>query len=96
MIAGIFQEVEDRHGGVLPPHPDRLYPPVEDMEREVEGMPSLRRYRHTNHYTLIADSGAILIRGFIRGEVNGIRKITGERTILDKPGADGVHIPSGE
>ncbi len=93
MMAEIFEDVEDRHSGVRPPNGERLYPPVKEMEREVEGMPSLRRYRHTNHYTLIADNGAIIIRSFVRGTVGGTVKIVAERTEFEKPGRDGAVIP---
>jgi hypothetical protein len=62
------------------------------MERQEEGKPWLKRYRHTGHYTLIADNGAIVIRVIERGMVNGVKTIVGERTELDKPGADGQRI----
>ena len=90
----IFRQVEDEHSGVPhePFHVDRLYPPVAAMERQVEGKPWLRRYRHTGHYTLIADNGAIVIRVFERGMKDGVQVIVGERTELDKPGADGRTI----
>lgn len=66
------------------------------MERQVDGIPSLRRYRHTGHYTLIAENGAIVIRVFVRGFKDGIAAIIGERTELDKPGADGRCVPDFE
>ena len=89
-----FRSVEDQHSGVPhdPHHVERLYPPVAEMEREVEGNPWLRRYRHTNHYTLIAANGAIVIRVFVRGMKGGVMAIIGERTELDKPGADGRRV----
>jgi hypothetical protein len=62
------------------------------LERQVEGKTWLRRYRHTGHYTLIADNGAIVIRGFIRGMKDGVMAIVDERTELDKAGADGRRI----
>lgn len=91
LIASIFREVEDAHSGVPlePFNAERLYPPVAEMARVVEGKPWLQRYRHTSHYTLIADNGAIVIRVFERGIKNGVMAIVGERTELDKPGADG-------
>jgi hypothetical protein len=91
----VFRIVEDEHSGVPhePFHPDRLYPPVAAMERQVEGKPWLSRYRHTGHYTVIADNGAIVIRVFLRGSKDGVNAIVGERTELDKPGADGRTIP---
>jgi hypothetical protein len=94
LIDRVFRLVEDQHIGVPhePFHADRLYPPVATMERQVEGKPWLRRYRHTGHYTLIADNGAIVIRVFIRGTKDGVMAIVDERTELDKAGADGRHI----
>ena len=94
LMERIFRLVEDEHSGVPqePFHADRLYPPVAEMERQVEGKPWLRRYRHTGHYTLIADNGAIAIRVFLRGMKDGVMAILGERTELDKPGADGRRV----
>ena len=91
LLERIFRIVEDEHSGVPhePFHADRLYPPVAEMERQVAGKPWLRRYRHTGHYTLIADNGAIAIRVFVRGIKDGVMAIVGERTELEKPGADG-------
>ena len=94
LIDRIFRLVEDEHSGVPhePHHTDRLYPPVASMERQLEGKSALRRYRHTGHYTLIADNGAIVIRVFRRGIVNGVMGIIGEETMLDHPGADGRRV----
>ena len=91
LMARVFRLVEDEHSDVaeVPFHPDRLYPPVAELERAVDGRPWLRRYRHTGHYTLIADNGAIVIRVFVRGIKDGVMAIVGERTEFDKPGADG-------
>ena len=91
LMARVFRLVEDEHSGVaeVPFHPERLYPPVAAMERTVDGKPWLRRYRHTGHYTLIADNGAIVIRVFVRGMKDGVMAIVGEQTEFDKPGADG-------
>lgn len=90
----VFRSVEDLHSGVPhdPYHEDRLYPPVATRERQVEGKPWVRRYRHTGHYTLIGDNGAIVIRVFVRGMKDGVWAIVGERTELDKPGADGRRV----
>ncbi|MGV3664155.1 MAG: hypothetical protein ACO1TE_28540 [Prosthecobacter sp.] len=90
----VFREVEDMHSGVPhdPYHPDRLYPPTTDMERKVEGRPSLSRYRHTGHYTLIAENGAIEVRILVRGMKDGVKVIVGERTELNKAGADGRRV----
>jgi hypothetical protein len=94
LMARIFREVEEAHSGVpeWPQHKDRLYPPVAEMEASVEGKPWLKRYRHTGHYTLVADNGAIVIRVLLRGEKDGKRVIVGERTELDKAGADGRRV----
>lgn len=98
LMAEVFREVEDAHSGVpeKPFHVERLYPPVHSMERTVEGKPWLRRYRHTGHYTLIADNGAIVIRVFVRGLKDGVMAIVGEQTELDEPGADGRTVASQE
>lgn len=94
LLDRVFRVVEDEHSGVPyePYHPNRLYPPVAAMERLVEGKPWLRRYRHTGHYTLLADNGAIEVRVFVRGLKDGVMAIVGEQSVLDKPGADGRRI----
>lgn len=94
LIGHVFREVEDAHSGApeFPMNAERLYPPVASMAREVEGKPWLRRYRHTNHFTLIAENGAILIGGFVRERRSGVVAITGHKTVLDKPGGDGRRI----
>jgi len=94
LLDQIFRKIEDEHSGVPhdPFHPDRLYPPNAAMARQVEGKPWLRRYRHTGHYTLIANNGAIVIRVLVRGMKNGVMAIIGERTELDKPGSDARHV----
>ncbi len=91
LITSIFRDIENDHSGVPDGHfnAERLYPPVAEMARMVDGKPGLRRYRHTSHYTIIADNGAIAIRVFERGLKDGVMAIIGERTELDKPGADG-------
>jgi hypothetical protein len=89
LIASVFDEVENECG--IPPD-RRIFPPVEAMASEVKNRPRVRRYRHTNHYTLIGDNGAIVIRAFIRQQVAGIYRIVGERTDLDKAGADGKTV----
>ena len=90
LIAGIFREVENEHSGIPdgPFNKDRLYPPVAEIAR-MDGKPWLRSYRHTGHYSLIADNGAIVIRVFLREPKDGVWAIIGERTELDKPGSDG-------
>lgn len=94
MMDDAFRKIEDEHSGVpaTPFHSDRLYPPVAGMARQVEGRPLLRRYRHTNHYTLIGENGAIVIRVLVRGMVDSVSAIIGERTEFDKAGADGRRI----
>jgi hypothetical protein len=94
LMKRVFAAVEDEHSGVPeePYHPNRIYPPVAAMERSVEGAPGLRRYRHTGHYTLIAENGAIVIRTLLRGVKDGVHSIVGERTELDKAGFDGRRV----
>ena len=94
LLDQVFRNVENAHSGVPhdPYHVDRMYPPVAEMERAVQAQPWLRRYRHTGHVTLIADNGAIEVRRIERGIFNGLKAITGEKTIFEKPGADGRRI----
>jgi len=40
----------------------RLYPPLEDNLRSVEGHPHVKRYRHRGHNTFIGDNGSIEIQ----------------------------------
>ena len=40
----------------------RLYPPLEDNVRAVEGHSHVKRYRHRSHNTFIGDNGAIEIQ----------------------------------
>jgi hypothetical protein len=98
LMSKVFSMIEDEHSGVpeAPFHADRLYPPVAEMERQVENKPRLRRYRHTSHYTLIADNGAIVIGVFVRAMKDGAMAIAGERIELDKPGADGRRLSAME
>lgn len=98
LLEQVFRAVEDAHSGVPhePPHKDRLYPPVMSMERQVEGKPWMRRYRHTSHYTHIADNGAIVIGMIVREPVNGVMTIVGEKPVLDKQGADGRRLADWE
>ncbi len=95
LMDGVFRKVEDAHSGVPcePYNPERMYPPTAEMEMPVEGRPFLRRYRHTGHYTLIGNNGAIQIRRFLYGTVDGKKKRVGEAVDFDKPGADGGRIP---
>lgn len=58
-------------------HDGRIYPPQADNEREVEGRPTLRRYRSLKHNTYIGGNGAIEIQR-LDGTVE-----------FSKPGADG-------
>jgi hypothetical protein len=87
----VFRKIEDAHSGVME-DPDcsiRLCPPIADQEQTIEGKPWLRRYRHTDHYTLIAENGAIEILIKVR---NQLRVIVGERTVFEKPGSDGRRV----
>ena len=94
LMERVFRSVEDVYSGVPhdPQHIDRLYPPIAAMERRVDHKPWLRRYRHTRHYTLIGDNGAITVRVFVRGLKDGVETIVSERTEFDKPGADGRRV----
>jgi hypothetical protein len=55
----------------------RMYPPQQDSLREVEGHPSIRRFRSLRHNTFIGENGAIEIQ------------TVGAEIVLAKPGADG-------
>lgn len=57
----------------------RLYPPLQDSVREVEGHPNLRRYRNRAHNTFIGTNGAIEIR--LIDET--------KPSLISKPGRDG-------
>jgi hypothetical protein len=85
LISRILNEVEDEYSGV-PFDPEnwkddgRLYPPLKDNARPVNGRPDLTRYRSRNHNTFIRENGAIAIRA-LGGDV-----------IFEKAGKDGVPI----
>lgn len=87
----VFRKIEDAHSGTLhDPHCKvRLCPPIGALEQTVEGKPWLRRYRHTDHYTLIAENGAIEIRIKVR---NNEKAVIGERTVFEKKGANDLRI----
>lgn len=91
LLDQVFRNVEDMYSGVPhePHHVARLYPPVASMERQVEGKPWMRRYRHTSHYTLIADNGAIVIGIIVREKMDDSKMIISEHPVLNKPGSDG-------
>lgn len=94
LLDQIFRKVEDAHSGLPhdPHHVERMYPPVAEMEKTIPGQSWLRRYRHTSHVTLIAESGAIEIRTIERGMINGVKAIIGEKVVFEKPGADGRRV----
>lgn len=85
LLCRTLNEVEDQYSGV-PYNSDawaddgRLYPPQPDRMKLLPG--GLRRYRSLRHYTYIAPNGAIRICQAGREQT----------VLLDKPGADGVHI----
>ena len=87
----VFRKIEDAHSGVLhdPQCTIRLCPPVAEQEQTVDGKPWLRRYRHTDHYTLIAENGAIEILIKVRSEA---KAVIGVRTVFEKQGADGFRV----
>ncbi|WP_424139687.1 hypothetical protein [Roseomonas chloroacetimidivorans] len=61
----------------MPRSDGRMYPALDDSEREVLGRPDLRRFRRRQHNTYLGANGAILIR-----EGDG-------SCVLNKPGSDG-------
>ena len=61
-----------------------MYPVQDDNIRDVPGQPDVKRARSKDHNIYIANNGAIRI---VRISTNEIA--------LDKPGHDGLHIPSG-
>lgn len=87
LISRILNEVEDEYSGVTfdPENwkdDGRLYPPLKDNARPVNGRPDLTRYRSRGHNTFIRENGAI-----------GIRALGGE-LIFEKAGKDGIPIGS--
>jgi hypothetical protein len=96
LMQRVFKEIEDAHSGApdTPDHPDRMHPAVADMEEDIPNEPSVKRYRHKGHYTLIADNGAIAIRRFIYEIKDGKKRRVGEKTDFSKPGADGLDVPN--
>lgn len=91
LIQRAFREVEDAHSGApdVPDHPDRMHPPVEDMEEDLPEHPGVTRYRHKRHYTLIGSNGAFEVRRFLYAVENGKKRRVGEQTDFAKAGADG-------
>lgn len=95
LLKRVFQEVDDEHSGAPdePDHPDRMHPPVADMEEDIPGQPAAKRYRHKRHYTVIAGNGAFEIRRFLYALQDGKRQRTGEQIEFSKHGADGDGVP---
>lgn len=97
LIQRLMREVEEAHSG-LPEIPTcdngRMCPPVEKQETDVPDKPQLKRYRHTWHYTLIADNGSFLIRRFLfeKNADGKLRKTGKEETEFSKAGEDGKSV----
>lgn len=70
----------------------RMQPPVEDMEEDMPGQETVKRYRHKRHCTVIADNGAFEVRRFLYAEAGGKKKRVGEQTDFSKVGADGQTV----
>ena len=83
LVAIVLTEVEDEFSGV-PHQPQtmgvdgRMYPPLDDNMRSVEGWPDVKRFRNKGHNTYVRTNGAIRIE-----------ELPGRRVVLDKPGWDG-------
>lgn len=94
LIQKAFREVEDAHSGApdIPDHPERMHPPVADMEEDMPGNDQVKRYRHKRHYTLIADNGAFEVRRFLYAIENGKKRRTGEQTDFAKAGGNGLGV----
>lgn len=95
LIQSVFREVEDNYSGAPDEldHPDRMHPPVEDMEEDIPGDPTTKRYRHKRHYTVIGDNGAFEMREFLYALQDGKKRRVGERTGYSKLGSDGRGVP---
>jgi hypothetical protein len=91
LMQRVFREVEDEHSGTAdePDHPDRMHPPVAEMEEDMPALSTAKRYRHKRHYTVIADNGAFEIRRFLYALQDGKKRRIGEQIDFSKPGADG-------
>lgn len=80
-LAAIINAVEDEmHGAPYAPanwaEDGRIYPPMHDNRRPVEGRPGLFRYRASKHHVYIGENGAIEIR-----RLDGTMEVS-------RPGAD--------
>ena len=94
LIQRAFRDVENAHSGApdVPNHPERMHPPVQEMEEDMPGHPAVTRYRHKRHYTLIATNGAFEVRRFLYSIENGKKRRVGEQTDFAKSGADGKGV----
>ncbi|WP_133793645.1 hypothetical protein [Prosthecobacter fusiformis] len=91
LLQQVFRDIENAHSGIPdePDHPGRMHPPVEDMEEDIPTLPHAKRYRHKQHYTVIANNGAFEIRRFLYGIQDGKKRRLGEQIDFSKLGADG-------
>jgi hypothetical protein len=73
-IRDILNKVEDEMTSI-PYNPanwqsdGRLYPPMDDMRRDVAGWPDVVRYRSKGHNTFIRSNGAVEIQLAVGGQV---------------------------
>ncbi len=85
VLGRVLNAVEDEYSGVsfapmMEADDGRMYPPLDDNRRDVDGRPDLIRYRTFKNNVWIGCNGAILIERMDR------------RIILDKAGQDGGRI----
>jgi len=79
LIQKAFRDVENAHSGApdTPDHPDRMHPPVEEMEEDMPDNSHVKRFRHKRHYTLIADNGCFEVRRFLYAVENSKKRRVG-------------------
>jgi hypothetical protein len=83
LLSDVLNEVEDQLSGVpnqltAAATDGRMYPPLDDNMRSVQGFPEVKRFRNKGHNTFIRTNGAIRIE-----------ELPTKRVVLDKPGWDG-------
>jgi len=62
----------------------RLYPPMDDMRRDVAGRPDVVRYRSKGHHTLIRSKGAVEIQLAAGGDVQFAKKGSDGRGVWEQ------------